>query len=418
MPYEKAINRRSRALAEVGSVRLSVALLMVAAFVLPASVLLGSYALEIRDLVIVVCSLFSIFLTLRDRSGWGGPFIVGFVLFSAFSLISVFWASSISDAYIRLMDLALAVLLGMSIAVNRPSLREVHLILDAFLVGTIIVSAACLWIDRATLTGWARLGRTLFESAGSNIIEYSCMLIYAQMYAAYRVFSSKRRVLWAVAFCLLFVCGLFTGIRKAFVIPLVFLYVYLLIQNRKDAMKIIGSTALIAALVALLLFITSQYFTSLSARLMDLFNDILSGAEAVSSGGNSYEERMWLRQIAWQAFLENPVLGLGVGQFRYYSVMHGGPDLYAHNNFLELLANSGIVGFVLYYGAIALMFRVLWRNLGLGDRECSCFCIFGLAFMISILAMEYGQVDYYQPYYLLFPFLLSSFIQSLKVRED
>lgn len=336
---------------------------------------------------------------------------MGFALFSIFSLFSVFWASSIGAAYIRLVDLALAVLLGLAIAASGPSLSEVHLILDAFLIGTILVSVVSLWMDRATLSGWARLGKTLFESAGSNIIEYSCMLIYAQMYVAYRLFLPGWRVCWAVVFCLLFVCGLFTGVRKALIIPLVFLYVYLLSRNRKNALKIIGATVLIGFLAGLVLYVVSQYFISLGSRLMDLLNDILSGAEAVSSGGNSYEERMWLRQTACQAFMENPVLGLGVGQFRSYSVAHGGPDLYAHNNFLELLANSGIVGFTLYYGSVALMIKSLWNGLSSDVHERSDFCTFGMAFMVSILAMEYGQVDYYQPYFLLFPFLISAFVQ-------
>lgn len=414
MPYEKAINRRSHALAGAGSVRLSVVLLMAASFVFPASALFGAHALDIRDVVVAVCSLLSIFLSLRERRGGGGPFVVGFVLFSVFSLVSMIWAPGIGVAYIRLEDLALAVMLGVAFAANGSSLREIHLILDAFLVGTILISAVCLWMDRATLSGWARLGNALFESAGSNIIEYSCMLIYAQMYAAYRLFSSEKHGRWGMVFCLLFVCGLLTGIRKAFVVPLVFVYVYLLIRNRRNALKIIGVTVLVGALTVFLLFVASQYFTSLGARLMDLLNDLLSGAEAVSSDGNSYEERMWLRQTAWQAFTENPVFGLGVGQFRSYSVAHGGPDLYAHNNYLELLANSGVAGFALYYGAIALMIRALWKGLSIGDEERSCFCTFGVAFMVSILVMEYGQVDYYQSYFLLFPFLMSAFVKSSK----
>lgn len=417
MSYAKAISMRGRMLTGAGNIRLSVALLMAVSFFFPASALLGSNALHIRDAVVAVCSLLSLLLSLRERRGRGGPFIAGFLLFSVFSLVSVIWASNISIAYIRLEDLALAVMLGTAVASTGPTLREAYLILDAFLIGTILISAVCLWMDRATLSGWTRLGNTLFESAGSNIIEYSCMLIYAQMYAAYRLFSSNGCVRWGTALCLLFICGLLTGIRKAFVIPLVFVYVYLLIRNRTDALKIIGVTVLIAALTAFLLFVASKYFTTLGSRLMDLLNDMLSGAEAVSSNGNSYEERMWLRQTAWQAFAENPVFGLGVGQFRSYSVAHGGPDLYAHNNFLELLANSGVAGFALYYGAIALMIRALWKGLAVDDGERSRFCAFGIAFMVSILVMEYGQVDYYQPYFLLFPFLLSASIQLLQSRR-
>lgn len=395
--------------------RLSVILLMAVAFFLSAFALLGAHALNIRDAILAVCSLLVVLFSIQERRGWGGPFISAFILFSVFSLISVFWVSNIGAAYIRLIDLALAVLLGVAIATCGPTSREIRSVLDAFLIGAMVVSAACLWTDRATLSTWARLGKTLFESAGSNIIEYSCILIYAQIYAAYRFLSSRKRFSWGVAFGFLFICGLLTAVRKAMAIPLIFIYIFLIIRNRKNSLKIIGVTILVGALAALTLFLVSWYIPSLGYRLTSLLNDVVSGAEAMSSGGNSYEERMWLRSTAWQAFGEHPFFGLGVGQFWVYSVAHGGPALYAHNNFLELLANSGITGFVMYYGGLFLLVQDLWRSLLTGaGRQSHHACIFGIAFIVANLVMEYAQVDYYQPYFLLFLFLMSALTKSLE----
>lgn len=410
----KERGRLELTLVDVANTRVSVLLLAALAFSLPSVMLTGAGASRVRDVVLVVCSLLAIFLSVRERKGWGGSFFIGFGLFAMLSLLSLAWVMKFGIALGRLIDLALAVLMGLAIALCSPTQREIKCILNAFVFGTIIVSVACIRIDWATLSGWARLGRTLFDSAGSNIIEYSCLLIYAQMYAAYRFISSKSRILWCFAFLFLFICGLLTGVRKTLVMPIVFIYVYLLIINRKNVIKILGVTLLAGVACAVIIFIVTNYFTSMGSRLLDMLNDIINGADAVSSGGSSFEERKWLRQVAWQAFRENPVLGLGVGQFRSYSVAHGGPDVYAHNNFLELLANSGIVGFGLYYGAIALMIRDYWRDLAVGDEEHSCFCAFCVAFVVSILVMEYGQVDYYQPHFLLFPFLMSAFVQSPK----
>ena len=405
------------ALADVANVRVSVLMLAALAFSFPGLTLAGAGAPQMHDAALVACSLISIFLAVRERKGWGGPFFIGFVLFALLSFFSTVWVVSPGVALGRLIDLAIAVLMGLAIALCSPTQREIKCILDAYLCGTIVVSMVCIRIDWATLSGWARLGWTLFTSAGSNIIEYSCLLIYAQIYALYRFFESKGRILWGSAFLFLFICGLLTGVRKALVIPVVFIYVNLVITNRKNTLKIIGVTLLAGALSAIILFIVTNYFTSMGSRLLDLVNGILNGTDAVSSGGSSTEERKWLRQTAWRAFLENPALGLGVGQFRLYSAAHGGPELYAHNNFLEILANSGVVGFALYYGAIALTARALWKGLAAGDKGRSRFCAFGISFFVAVLVMEYGQVDYYQPYFLIFLFLISAFAQSLTLNQ-
>lgn len=401
-------------LADVTNVRVSVLLLAVLAFSFPGAMLVGASSPQIHDAALIACSLFSIFLSVREKKGWGGPFFIGFGLFAAFSLFSLIWVMKPGAALGRLIDLAFAVLMGLAIALCSPTQREINRILNAYLLGTVVVSIVCIRIDWASLSGWARLGRTLFESAGSNLIEYSCMLIYAQMYAAYRFLASRdHHVLWGIVFLFLYICGLLTGVRKALVIPIVFIYVYLVIKNRRNAIKILGITLLVGIVCGIIFFIVTNYFTSMGSRLLDMLNDILNGgADAVPSGGSSVEERKWLRQTAWQAFFEKPVFGLGVGQFRVYSVAHGGPELYAHNNFLEILANSGVVGFAFYYGAIALMTRVLWKGLATSDEGYSRFCSFGISFIAAVLIMEYGQVDYYQPYFLVFLFLISAFAQS------
>lgn len=375
---------------------------------------LFGYLSQIRSATVVSCSVISIVLSFRAKVENGGPFILGFMVFSVISMLSILWCDNVSGALTRLIDLFEAVLIATAIAFNKPKLNEIHFILDAYLIGVILVSVVCCWVDRETLTSWSRLGKTVFESAGSSLIEYSCILIYSQMYVAYRFFSSSCKTKWGIAFCFLFVCGMLTGVRKALIIPLLFVYVYQLIINRKNALKIIGYTALAIIIVSLIFLLVNTFFVTLSTRMWNLVFDITQGTNGVAVGGDSYETRSWLRETAWQAFLENSLIGLGVGQFAHYSLLHGGPLLYAHNNYLELLANMGVVGFLCYYGAIVLLVRQLWSVLVNTKENCKIrqFACFGISFIVAVLVMEYGQVDYYQVYYLVMPFLLSSFADS------
>ena len=60
-------------------------------------------------------------------------------------------------------------------------------------------------------------------------------------------------------------------------------------------------------------------------------------------------------QIAIQLFLANPLLGVGAGQFGVAS----GTGYYAHNEFAELIATTGLPGFLLYYS----VYWLAWRRL-------------------------------------------------------
>lgn len=87
------------------------------------------------------------------------------------------------------------------------------------------------------------------------------------------------------------------------------------------------------------------------------------------SGGNSQVEvssgrfKLWGR--AWNLFCENPIFGIGWGNFRLhltdtYNPFNDGQLSNAHNNYLQMLCETGIVGFLLFVGPL---FFILYRTL-------------------------------------------------------
>lgn len=81
----------------------------------------------------------------------------------------------------------------------------------------------------------------------------------------------------------------------------------------------------------------------------------------------SNTERILMWQSAWNMFKDHPILGVGLGQYKenyqqkYISPEAKEPQLsHAHNNFLQMLAENGIVGFV----GFAIMFGyIVFKNL-------------------------------------------------------
>lgn len=84
----------------------------------------------------------------------------------------------------------------------------------------------------------------------------------------------------------------------------------------------------------------------------------------------SNTERILIWQSAWNMFKDHPILGVGLGQYtvnyqqKYILPQAKEPNLgHAHNNFMQMLAENGIVGFagfIVMFGYIILKNSIEW----------------------------------------------------------
>lgn len=98
--------------------------------------------------------------------------------------------------------------------------------------------------------------------------------------------------------------------------------------------------------------------------------------------------RLLTYKQAVQIVTRYPVAGVGIGQWRFY-----GDTGYAHNEYGEVIATTGIVGFLLYIAAYALVTRRLMRIHRYTTERIeflrSGIC---LALLVTIAASGFGQV--------------------------
>jgi O-antigen ligase len=85
---------------------------------------------------------------------------------------------------------------------------------------------------------------------------------------------------------------------------------------------------------------------------------------------------------------KHPVLGVGLGQFRTLS----SSGLYSHSDYIEVAANTGIIGFALYFS----IYVVLWLRLNRIKRKTDdphLLYIIGFfkAAIITILLVAFGR---------------------------
>ena len=113
--------------------------------------------------------------------------------------------------------------------------------------------------------------------------------------------------------------------------------------------------------------------------------------DTIFKGQGSYSDRARLDmiKIGLQAFGESPFIGNGVAySYAQFST-------YSHNNYVEILMNTGVVGFIAYYSSYAITLKRMILNC---NRSESLWGIMLLIFT-SFLLLEFGMVDYYTRYF-------------------
>ena len=81
-----------------------------------------------------------------------------------------------------------------------------------------------------------------------------------------------------------------------------------------------------------------------------------SGDLSKEETGNSLKTRAELVRLAWNLWLEYPQ-GVGLDNFRKWSPLGG----YAHSNYMELLACTGLIGLIAFYAIYSVLFFKAYR---------------------------------------------------------
>jgi len=116
-------------------------------------------------------------------------------------------------------------------------------------------------------------------------------------------------------------------------------------------------------------------------------------------------------EIGLKTFLDHPLFGIGIGNSRELTVVYLGWETYLHNNFVELLASGGIVGFLLYYAMYLYLISVFWRCRKQYNEEYAI-C---LTLLLVLLVLDFGRVSYYTKTQ--YVFLMVMFLETDVLRK-
>lgn len=91
-------------------------------------------------------------------------------------------------------------------------------------------------------------------------------------------------------------------------------------------------------------------------------------ADASKDPTGSREERRMLLERSWEAFLDNPITGVGAGQFKNYRTGNQSETWrVTHNSYTQVASEIGLIGLIAFLYLIARGFQAAWstrRELG------------------------------------------------------
>lgn len=215
-----------------------------------------------------------------------------------------------------------------------------------------------------------------------NIVAFS-MSIGAIV--SFYIFLFEKKKIYLFPF-LLFILILFcTGSRRG-LLSMLFGMAGLFYFNKKvnnaSITKII--LGVVTSSIMILFLLQLDFFSSMNDRL----NSLVLGIGDESQLSESDEGRLLMINKAIKMFEEKQIFGHGAGAFKAIA----GFGIYSHNNYVELLANYGIIGFCLFYGFV---FKILVKAFSKIKKNSDVFSVFILIFFVVRLISDFGNVSYY-----------------------
>lgn len=163
--------------------------------------------------------------------------------------------------------------------------------------------------------------------------------------------------------------------------------VILFVLKGNSVKKLVSIFECILVLGVLLLILQLPMFSG----FMDRFEMMINGFTGSGDVDNSTSVRLGMIKAGFDVFKQHPFLGIGIGNSGVITEEHFGRSTYLHNNYVELLATTGIIGTAFYYIAVLAPMFYLAKSALKQDGKS----ILVIALTLVTLVFHIGSVYYY-----------------------
>ena len=311
-------------------------------------------------------------------------FIMLYLSFALFNLSSLLWATDFRlslYASIKIMSFAVLFIVLYSYFISIG--------LTEYFLWSYIAISFMMFIHVVALLGIERIGdfSRRITAIPINANDIGMCASFAFLCCIY-LFLNHKTVLPIVLSLPLLILSFLSGSRKAILILVLGTVAYILYHihcTSKLHIKLFNFLTASAVIILLLLALNTYSGGIANSDIVTRFISMLNYFTGDGNTDGSTLLRMRFIEVGMDMFRENPLVGVGANN----AIMFNG-GLYLHNNFIEILANVGLIGFILYYSLYVVAFRKLWPHI----KNKNTLAGFVSIALILQLILDYGYVSY------------------------
>jgi len=306
-------------------------------------------------------------------------YIIWWVLFSTWCLLSYTWAINTSTVLSSFISVVQVALLSISIVFYVDSDRRVkHFINSMILSAGILCLRFIIYVPISVWGNGERLKGviTFYSNVAPMMLCFVTLILYNLF------LKTRNKKLYILMIIFIFVSLLY-GTRKALLILIVGYSIQLLLFA-KTSLKIFKNIVVLLILALLCCYFILNIdllYGAIGYRIEGMILTLTQG-----SGDGSAVARIAFIENAIDIFKRYPIIGVGLDGFRYLNKYE---QTYAHNNYLELLCDLGIVGFIIYY---SFHYTLLYKAFKYRQKDTIIYLV--LAIVTSYLIIDFFNVSY------------------------
>ncbi len=353
-------------------------------------------------ILLALIVLLKMFIYKEKMPGLTSNLWIWFILFFIINLISAMMSDYVSTSFDNVRQLFTTyVFFGLTIAL--VSGKEFFKNLPVIIISSVsfvsflsILGFLFNWEMFAMDTTGANLKRAIGASGDPN--EFSAMIIFGIPFLFYYFFSS-RSFFWKICFVCLFTISIsaivFTYSRGGSIVLAIVLFLISVGYLRKMKpihIGVVSGICIIAVILATLL-IPDSYWERL---------------KSISLSSQSIRARLTYLRIGFEILIEDTILGSGPGTFkevygrsvitRIFSYAGRSDFRYAHNSYLEVLAGTGMLGFII----LIIILMITLKNFYTAKKHFSFLHKSDMVSLVSAYRMSFISL-------MIYFFMLSAF---------
>lgn len=365
-----------------------------------------------RYLWIVSMILILLAIILKQNGSFPFPKKINFyqfciLFFAGFSLLSRLWASNASRAFSRAIFVTEIVISMVFISILFKLNGCIRILLKSIEIGGYFAVMFLIYSNGISnmISFFRRGSRLTYTGVNSNTI--GIIAAFSFVISIYFIATEGIHLVELFSIPSAFIVILSVS-KKAYAISFFGIGFYFLVNSvkSKNLIKNIINISLTTIVIAVFFYFVLQLpvMDRFKTRLSSMVAGFVNGVNSKETDISTYE-RILLQQAGIEIIKDHPILGVGLDNARLFNSF----DAYLHNNYLEIFADLGIIGLIIYYLPFIFFTSRFIKYREFAQSEYSI-C---LSLLLIFLVMDLGRVSYYNvsTYY----FMLLFYLKSVKL---